>query len=323
MRFSDIDDCGLCLMMKRGYCKGGMTIGDYGEPVYPPCANTPEKTDEEAVKSIEEYLLRQVRKEHEEEVKRLTQVSKKKRSDYLRRATLLESNAISKIKKSIKFIQKEKQGMEIHIRVKMITDTLFSGEKISDEELDRKIADKIKPYDLKLEILNKNLKDAEDRLKEKRKEVRKEKGYIRSGSIRKPRRGTEQEWEKKVVDYVDVITLEKMWDCVRDLEENDYTLDNYLLVFIKKGDLYYFRAYDGVEWKSLGYLDDLGKYSRGDKLYRGFLRDLLKDLGESIDVIVLPSRLKGFSFYFNYPACFKTYSDFKDALAEVIGDKRV
>lgn len=323
MRFSDIDDCGLCLMMKRGYCKGGMTIGDYGEPVYPPCANTPEKTDEEAVKSIEEYLLRQVRKEHEEEVKRLAQESKKKRSDYLRRSTLLESNAISKIKKSIKLIQKEKQSIEIHIRVKMITDILFSGEKVSDEEIDKKIADELKPYDIKLEILNKNLKDAEDRLKEKRKEVRKEKGYIRSGSVRKPRRGTEQEWEKKVVDYVDVVTLEKMWDCIRDLEENDYTLDNYLLVFIKKGDLYYFRAYDGVEWKSLGYLDDLGKYSRGDKLYRGFLRDLLKDLGESVDVIVLPSRLKGFSFYFNYPACFKTYSDFKDALAEVIENRRV
>ena len=38
MRFSDIDDCSLCLMMKRGYCKGGVTMGDYGEPVYPPCA---------------------------------------------------------------------------------------------------------------------------------------------------------------------------------------------------------------------------------------------------------------------------------------------
>lgn len=38
MRFSDIDDCRLCLMMKRGYCKGGVTMGDNGEPVYPPCA---------------------------------------------------------------------------------------------------------------------------------------------------------------------------------------------------------------------------------------------------------------------------------------------
>lgn len=297
-------------------------MGDYGEPVYPPCANTPEKTDEEAVKSIEEYLARQVIKEHEEEVKSLIQASKKKRSDYLRRATLLESNAVSKIKKSIKLTQKSKDDMEIRIKAKMITDSLFGGEKVSDEEIVRRVAEELKLYDLKLEILTKNLKDAEDRLKEKRKEARKEKGYIRSGSVRKPRRGTEQEWEKKVVDYVDVITLEKMWDCIRDLEENDYTIDNYLLVFIKKGDLYYFRAYDGVEWKSLGYLDDLGKYSRGDKLYRGFLRDLLKDLGESVDVIVLPSRLRGFSFYFNYPACFKTYSDFKDALAEVIGDKR-
>lgn len=24
MRFSDIDDCGMCLVMKRGYCKGGV-----------------------------------------------------------------------------------------------------------------------------------------------------------------------------------------------------------------------------------------------------------------------------------------------------------
>ena len=323
MRFSDIDDCGMCLMMKRGYCKGGVTLGSCGEPVYPPCADMPEKTDEEAVKSIEEYLANQVRKEHEEEVKRLIQASKKKRSDYLRRATLLESNAVSKIKKSIKLTQKSKDDMEIHIKARMVTDILFGGEKISDEEIDKRVSEELKPYDLKLEILNKNLKDAEDRLKEKRKEIRKEKGYIRSGSVRKPKRGTEQEWEKKIVDYVDVATLEKMWDCIRDLEENDYTIDNYLLVFIKKGALYYFRAYDGVEWKSLGYLDDLCKYSRGDKLYRGFLRDLLKDLGESVDVIVLPSRLKGFSFYFNYPACFKTYSDFKDALAEVIGDRRV
>lgn len=38
MRFSDIDDCRLCLMMKRGYCKGGVAMGDNGEPVYPPCA---------------------------------------------------------------------------------------------------------------------------------------------------------------------------------------------------------------------------------------------------------------------------------------------
>ena len=38
MRFSDIDDCRLCLMKKRGYCKGGVTMGNYGEPVYPPCA---------------------------------------------------------------------------------------------------------------------------------------------------------------------------------------------------------------------------------------------------------------------------------------------
>ena len=38
MKFSDIDDCGMCLMMKRGYCKGGVTLGSYGEPVYPPCA---------------------------------------------------------------------------------------------------------------------------------------------------------------------------------------------------------------------------------------------------------------------------------------------
>lgn len=323
MRFSDIDDCEMCLLMKRGYCKGGVTLGSYGEPVYPPCADMPEKTDEEAVKSIEEYLASQVRKEHEKEVERLIQVSKKKRSDYLRRATLLESNEISKIKKNIKLTQKSKYDMEIHIKVKMMTDALFDGGVASDEDINTRIAEELKPYDLKLEILNKNLKEAEGRLKEKKKEVRNEKGYIRSGSVRKPRMGTKQEWEKKVVDYVEVTTLEKMWDCVRDLEENDYTLDNYLLVFIKKGNLYYFRAYDGVEWKNLGYLDDLSKYSRRDKLYRGFLRDLLKDLGESVDVIVLPSRLKGFSFYFNYPACFKTYSDFKDALAEVIGDRRV
>ena len=165
MRFSDIDDCGLCLMMKRGYCKGGVTMGDYGEPVYPPCANTPEKSDEEAVKSIEEYLVRQVRKEHEEEVKRLTQVSKKKRSDYLRRATLLESNAVSKIKKSIKLTQKNKDDMEIHIKAKMVTDALFGGEKISDEEIDKRVSEELKPYDLKLEILNNDLKDSEDRLK--------------------------------------------------------------------------------------------------------------------------------------------------------------
>ena len=323
MRFSDIDDCGMCLLMKRGYCKGGVTLGSYGEPVYPPCADMPEKTDEEAVKSIEEYLANQVRKEHEKEVESLIQTSKKKRSDYLKRATLLESNEISKIKKNIKLTQKHKYDMEIHIKVKMMMDALFDGGVASDEDINNKIAEELKPYDLKLEILDKNLKDAENRLKEKKKEIRKEKGYIRSGSVRKPRRGTDQEWEKKVVDYVEVTTLEKMWDCVRDLEENDYTLDNYLLVFIKKGNLYYFRAYDGVEWKNLGYLDDLSKYSRGDKLYRGFLRDLLKDLGENVDVIVLPSRLKGFSFYFNYPACFKTYSDFKDALAEVIGDRRV
>ena len=322
MRFSDIDDCGMCLMMKRGYCKGGVTLGSCGEPVYPPCADTPEKTDEEAVKSIEDYLASQVRKEHEEEVKRLTQASKKKRSDYLRRATLLESNEITKIKKAIKLTKKGKNDMEIHIKAKMVTDSLFGGEVVSNEDIVKSVAEELKPFDLKLKILNKSLEVAETRLKEKKKEVRKEKGYIRSGSVRKPERGTEQEWEKKIVDYVDVATLEKMWDCIRDLEENDYTIDNYLLVFIKKGDLYYFRAYDGVEWKSLGYLDDLCKYSRGDKLYRGFLRDLLKDLGESVDVIVLPSRLKGFSFYFNYPACFKTYSDFKDALAEVIGDKR-
>lgn len=323
MRFSDIDDCGMCLLMKRGYCKGGVTLGSYGEPVYPPCADMPEKTDEEAVKSIEEYLASQVRKEHEKEVERLIQVSKKKRADYLKRATLLESNEISKIKKNIKLTQKHKYDMEIHVKVKMMTDALFDGGVASDEDINIKIAEELKPYDLKLEILNKSLEVAETRLKEKKKEIRKEKGYIRSGSVRKPRRGTEQEWEKKVVDYVEVTTLEKMWDCVRDLEESDYTLDNYLSVFIKKGNLYYFRAYDGVEWKNLGYLDDLSKYSRGDKLYRGFLRDLLKDLGESVDVIVLPSRLKGFSFYFNYPACFKTYSDFKDALVEVIGDRRV
>lgn len=38
MRFSDIDDCGMCLLMKKGYCKGGAMMNNYGEPVYPPCA---------------------------------------------------------------------------------------------------------------------------------------------------------------------------------------------------------------------------------------------------------------------------------------------
>lgn len=322
MRFSEIDDCGMCLMMKRGYCKGGVSMGGGNGLVYPPCADTPGKTDEEAVREVEVFLANQVRREHEATVQRNILASKQKRSEYLRRATITESRTVSRLKKSIKSTQKSKDDMEIHLKAKMVTDALFGGEKLSDEETNVRVALELKPYDLKLEILNKELSEAEEKLKEKRKEVRKEEGYKRSGAVRRPKIGYEQEWEKKVVDYVGVTTLEKMWDCIHDLEENGYVADKYLLVFIKKRDRYYFRAYNGLEWKKLGYLDDLSKYSRGDKLYRGFLRDLLKDLGEDVEVIVLPSRLMGFSFYMNYPACFKTYSDFEDALKEKIRVQR-
>ena len=323
MRFSEIEDCNLCLMMKKGYCNCNGGITNYGRgPVYPPCSDNPDKSDEEAVRDVEVFLRNKARKEQEETVKRNIIDSKKKRSEYMRMATLIESSNVSNIKKNIKAVQKKRDTFEIHLKSRLVVDSLFENGRVSDEEIDRKVASKLEPYNIKLNQLKCELKIAEDILTAKRREVRGEKEYKQAGSVRRPRRGYEQNWEKKVIDSVGVSPIEKMWGCVWDLEKNGYDPNKYLFVFIRKSDVYYLRSFDGFVWKDMGYLEDLGKFSKVDKLYRDFLRGLLKDLEEKVEVIVLPSRMKGYSFYGDYPACFRTYSDFKEAFEEKVRNSK-
>lgn len=80
--------------------------------------------------------------------------------------------------------------------------------------------------------------------------------------------------KKRTMPYVD--------DCLKILYKNGFNEDS-LVSFIKLDDGYYHLVADGEEF---GYLDD----SNSDAEFKNMLAYVFKDVGHTVDVVVLPSK---------------------------------
>ncbi len=117
-------------------------------------------------------------------------------------------------------------------------------------------------------------------------------------------------WYDSVVDFVSVKTEELMEGCQEILKECGYFPYKSVQVFVKLIGFYNLYSYDGKEWENLGYLDNNPKT---DVEFKRFIASLLNDLCEDANVIVLPSLLEGYSFFKDYPACYRSCSGFARA----------
>ena len=173
MKYSELDDCENCPLMKEEICPGGYTSSSGGNPIEPPCCSFDDDTDleqwiEEYYESqwrYEEYLDRKYKEEQEK--KRKAEVAKKKRN-YLKWYCFDENLEVKRAKKRL---QSHKAAVSLGESLAFAfntTNEMFGySERIkknnkADEELKR---------------LEDELALAERKLKEKQKEGRKTEGY--------------------------------------------------------------------------------------------------------------------------------------------------
>ena len=179
MKLRDIldGDCSNCPILKEGIYKGGWTSDGNGNPIEPPCTGIGE--EEELEEWIEHYYD-SVRRHEEFLERKWEEEQKRKRKNEIIRRKRLYSNAYCAAERAeVKLLKKRIRSEE---KVLSLADSIVSAFNATNEVFGYSERKRINPIaKAEIENLKNQLKDAENRLKKKRKECRKTEKYKNIG----------------------------------------------------------------------------------------------------------------------------------------------
>lgn len=321
MKVSEIDGCDNCPLLEESICPGGMTSGAGGIPIEPPCVSW---NDDDDIDDIiqRHYDAEAYYEDLEKQMYKKNRLKEEKaaKSAFVRSWSRSASREVKRLKSLITKTESAKRTLEnLSSSFSIVNEMLGYSEGKSthgefERSQERKVKEAISPYDKRLIELNEELKVAEEKLALKRKEAREQMNYKRAGLRRKPewRVSKGQFWYENVLDYMSVKTEDYLEECQKVLSKEGYTRQDSIQVFVEDSGLWYLHSYNGINWEALGYVD-LTEKKITDKEFKLFINSLLKDIVVSFKVIVMPSHMEKFSFFGDYPACYKTLSVFKEA----------
>lgn len=215
-----------------------------------------------------------------------------KKDEYLRSYCRQEYLNIYALKKAVKDAEWDLRGKEAIYESQVLLDKILCSPGSEKYKVPQSEYDKV-------EKIKADLKEAEDILKEKKKEGRRSDGYRRIGLIDKPVVDGEVNklWYKSCLDGLSEETLKLSKEVLQYISGHSTVSELYILIYMEKmwGLL--------VDGKTVGVVD------KDDKVVKSFISSVNKDLKSKPEVIVLPSMGKDF-FFKDYVACYDTYENF-------------
>lgn len=320
MKFSQMDDCSDCCLYNI-YCNGGVKPGVNGNPVYPPCTDHPNMSDESFLNLIKEREENYIKEEHEKYLAEMRKKEKKAKRDYIESKLKPIGSRMSELKKKIKLSESSIDEIKALIRAKGVADSIVGGKVPDLDKIDSGFKDEMSVMEGKVEALKNELNMLNGKALRMKDRIKEEYGYRIAGFLKcsddKKPASDFSRWKGDLLNDVSIDTVEKMNKCMRDLEENGFKRSKYLMAFVKEGSdrytLYAFSEENGKE--DLGYVNTVYNPVRADEVYKDFLNSVneVYRCYDKAEVVVMPSSSK-YRFLSSYPACFGSSGAFWSAM---------
>lgn len=303
LKFSDIEDCDMCPLY-GDECQGGVSSSPNGY-IEPPCvrSNPNDTIDDYYNETIKESILFR-EKSRQIELKKMDKQYTSSRRRYLNSMVSYEQRQVRLAKEKVSDLEVSLERIKSHNAVSGV----FNDDSLKYEDKDILYLEKL------LEAAKNVMVEKEEILKKEKERIRNTRGYHRVGCIYRvlPPLGIKESCYGNYILFISPKTLQLWYGCKIILEENG--VKNGLLYFIRLNNrwcLYKENLY-------MGYLDST---TNTDKEFKRFLNSLFYDVYDEVDVVVLPDfpNEGGKVFSMEYPICYRSIEDFKEAYKRVIG----
>ncbi len=313
MKAYEITDCSTCPLKENNLCNGGFRMGYRGNMIEPPCTSWDDNEDlDDYLKRCNDFEKSEAKRERREALELLKKEEEKAKRAYMSSALWWERKKIRDIKSKIRKLEDESVKIECHISAVESVNTLMHEDNNGSVEWLKQLHKKIQG---EIKKLTDALNDQNGVIKEKRSEVHSSRGYILAGRPEKPdwKIAKGKYWYENMIPCLSVKSLFLMEDCMDELERLGASR-NSCMVWVKDDLVFNLESYSDEKEEKLGYIEYYGS-DTGEKVFRDFLRSILKDTNGKVEVIVMPSfgKKKFFGFF---PACYEKEEVFRKALAE-------
>ena len=313
MKANEVTDCSICPLKENDLCNGGFRMGYHGNMVEPPCTSWGDNEDlDDYVKRAKGTEKSEARRERREAINSLKKEEEKAKRAYMSSALWWERKKVKDIKSKIRKLEDECVKIECHISAVEFANTLVHEDNNGNTEWLKQLHKKIQG---EIKKLNDDLIAQNDVIKEKKSEIHCSKGYILEGRPKKPdwKIAKGKYWYENIIPSLSVKSLILMEDCMDELERLGASR-NSCMVWVKRDLVFNLEAYSDGKEENLGYIECYGS-DADEKVFRDFLRSILKDTNGKVEVIVMPSfgKKKFFGFF---PACYEKEEIFRKALVE-------